>query len=794
MEFAGDYTDKCTGCRACNSVCPHNAISMVKNSEGFLYPEIDGSKCTECGLCRKVCSIENSIEPQVIKDCYAVTALDEIRLASSSGGVFTILAEEILNQGGYVCGAAFNKNWEVEHIIINNIEDLERLQRSKYVQSDIKNCLKDIKKFLQDGKQVLFCGCPCQVEGLKLFLQKDYENLLTLDLICHNVPSPKVFDKFLSETYGKENIVDVNFREKTNGWTVSASASVVTTKDGYSDRNDIYFKGFLSGLYSRKSCYHCKYTTMNRTGDLTLADFWGIDKKLNDEKGISQVLVNSLKGEKFLIQSANKFKIFKKCDEKEFLSSHNAKLGMLCLPQEPNPYREDFFKNIDTKPLAELTEKFTLQKPDICILSIWKQTNYGALLVGYAMQELIKSLGYTAKLIDFEATLLYGVKRKDFINVQNFADKYLDLTKKYYSLKQLYELNNESNIFITGSDQIWKVGYDGCFESCGQNNGLFLLSFINNDKKKIAYAVSFGERTIPDDFEYQNMMSCFIQQLDDVSLREKSGVDICKKYFNKETSWQLDPVLLGGRKILDRLADNAQEKLPEEKYIAAYILDESDNKKDIISYVENKLGLKSFSTGNEDNFKTPESFVNIIKNSEFLVTDSFHGTVLAIIYNKPYIAIRNIGRGQERFVSLAQLLNLQKRLVNNVLDVRKIDNLFDINWESVNNILEEKRELSLKWLKDAIEKPKSQVKNIEADILNLVWYKQMKDNACLQRIIMLLNSHKKLKCSFYWHKLMSRLTYGKRRRYHVNNIMYYRELLNEIKAYKKSRLRRLKTF
>ncbi|MDR2431601.1 MAG: Coenzyme F420 hydrogenase/dehydrogenase, beta subunit C-terminal domain, partial [Candidatus Margulisbacteria bacterium] len=213
--------ENCTGCSACFSVCPENAIKMLSNNEGFLYPQINAKKCTDCALCAKICpalgrnfSPEHFAEPQT----FVAYAGDNIRRQSSSGGIFGALALSVLKRGGYVCGAAFNAKWYVKHLIIDNQKDLPKLQRSKYVQSEIGNIYKELKKLLIKDKKVLFAGTPCQVAGLYACLQKDYENLWTVDLICHGVPSPRVFAEYLTEITNGEKILSVNFRDKRLSW------------------------------------------------------------------------------------------------------------------------------------------------------------------------------------------------------------------------------------------------------------------------------------------------------------------------------------------------------------------------------------------------------------------------------------------------------------------------------------------------------------------------------------------------------------------------------------------------
>ncbi len=270
--------DLCTGCGTCYNACPCNAILMVADKEGFLYPIIDEVKCSNCGVCKEICPILaternlNSPNPE----CFAFSACDELRAESASGGAFPAIAEVILNEGGYVCGAAFDENMTVRHTIINNKDDLQKLKNSKYVQSDVGQCYAEIKILLNSDKKVLFSGTPCQVAGLQSFLSQNYENLFTIDLICHGTPSDKVFKKYLEEkTIDGEKVLNVNFRDKINGWSNYLTTTTTTTVPALTDS---YMKAFLANLSLRKSCGNCKFNSLPRSGDLTIGDFWGIEK------------------------------------------------------------------------------------------------------------------------------------------------------------------------------------------------------------------------------------------------------------------------------------------------------------------------------------------------------------------------------------------------------------------------------------------------------------------------------------------------------------------------------------
>lgn len=271
---------ECSGCGACFNICPHKAIDMVADAEGFLFPKINTDKCINCGLCAKVCPVLHpNYDNQKSLECFAAMADDKLRSGSSSGAVFPLLAQTVLEKGGYICGAAFaDDKLSVEHILINKSSDLIKLKGSKYLQSNTKDCYRQIRSLLQAGRTVLFTGTPCQVAGLKGFLQKNYENLLCVDIICHGTPSPKVYRKYISELGLKGKLQEVNFRNKKYGWGTINSVTIATSEDEYSclAKDDIFMQVFLKNLCLRKSCGQCPFNKMPRQGDLTIGDFWGV--------------------------------------------------------------------------------------------------------------------------------------------------------------------------------------------------------------------------------------------------------------------------------------------------------------------------------------------------------------------------------------------------------------------------------------------------------------------------------------------------------------------------------------
>lgn len=317
----------CCGCQACKQVCPKMCISICMDKEGFLYPVVDSSACINCHLCESVCPFLNQSETvKPFKVLGAVNKNDNERVQSSSGGIFILLAKAILKENGVVFGAVFDEEWNVKHTYAENIEDVIPMLQSKYVQSNIGDTFSQVKKILKEGRKVLFCGTPCQILGLRRFLRKKYENLLTVDFLCHGVPSPGVWNRYVvrelepiarSATAGKNSVLnlslnvkssieDISFRDKTyRGWK---KFSFVVRKKSPSkgDQNTVllsdshytnpYMKGFLSDIFLRPSCYECKCKNGRSGSDITLGDFWcaeRVDETIDDDKGLSLVLINN---------------------------------------------------------------------------------------------------------------------------------------------------------------------------------------------------------------------------------------------------------------------------------------------------------------------------------------------------------------------------------------------------------------------------------------------------------------------------------------------------------------------
>lgn len=389
--------EDCCGCNACVQRCPKQCITMTEDKEGFLYPKIDESHCIDCGICNKVCPMQKGTTPtSPVKVLAAYNKNEVIRRESSSGGIFTLLAEKVIGDGGVVFGAEFNEKWEVILGYSETKQGIAKFRGSKYVQANVKETFVQCEQFLNERRKVLFSGTPCQIAGLKQFLGKDYGNLLTVDVVCHGVPSPKVWRKYIfsiqkkacnrttikwwlekvplcSSTKKLPLIKDIRFRDKSEGWKKfrfvlkfaefsidrkhSSMLSPVIVNEDHNE--NLFMQAFLSDLILRPSCYLCPFRgTEHRQADISIADYWGVDvisPEIYDDKGLSLVFANTPKAMSFLSTDSLFLKEVKLCDAINYNGGLQTSIRL-------NPRRDDFFHKIDKVDIIKLISKYTIRK------------------------------------------------------------------------------------------------------------------------------------------------------------------------------------------------------------------------------------------------------------------------------------------------------------------------------------------------------------------------------------------------------------------------------------------------
>ena len=355
----------CTGCSACVNICPNKCIKLASHEDGFLYPEVDYSKCINCSQCEKVCPVKHKPEFKCSITAFAVkNKNDSERASSSSGGVFPLLAEVILKRNGIVFGAAYRKDFSVHHIAVENKSSIHCLQGAKYVQSELGTCFKEIKKQLISGRIVLFSGTPCQCLGLNSYLGKSYDNLYMVDVICHGVPSPKAWQSYIEYRCRKENNgvrpININMRSKKSGWSRYGYSTEFYYRQDHitniNNKQDFFMKAFIGNICLRNSCSSCIAKGVQRCTDFTLGDYWGIwnqHPEFDDDKGTSVLFVYTDKGSKLFNVIRDKIE----CLEVEIEDAYHEN-GSLLYSSQAHEKRKDFLTNVTNENFDLLVKKY----------------------------------------------------------------------------------------------------------------------------------------------------------------------------------------------------------------------------------------------------------------------------------------------------------------------------------------------------------------------------------------------------------------------------------------------------
>lgn len=711
----------CTGCEACRNICPHNAIEMIADQEGFLYPVIDQETCVNCGLCEKTCPVlhtvyKNSDTPA----SYAMMASDEERAESSSGALVPMVAKWIFRHNGVVFGAAWTKNWGVHQIAVEREEDLVLIRGSKYVQGRAEYSYQEAKKYIASGRWVLYTGLPCQIAGLYAFLGNEHPgNLITIEVLCHGAPSHKVFIHYLEENFDVSNMKEFKLRDKKEfGWSVSSTAYM---KNGNILRTSVdhnsFFSAFNPVMIQRPSCAQCPMSRLPRQGDITAADFWGVERyrrEFNDGKGTSAVLVNSTQGEKILQEIKSEFKLWEPVPL-EYVTHINK---TVLRPFSQHSGRKHFFSILDMKPFNESVERGLNHKYDIGVVGLWYGINYGSIITYYALYCLLREYGYDAVMLPKPNHLWEERFNEPESIAQRFIWRHCNVFLPLADQDNYSKFNELCDDFVLGSDVIWK------YEICGRFvDQFFFLDWVRHGHKKIAYSSSLGSGLKgPDSYVKKAIRN--LKRFDFISCRESSGMEeLTKKTERQDIVHVLDPVFLCDLNVYRTvISESSLQK--EKKFVFAYCLDPevmlgaSETVNSILinchaefKFCANPNEIRRFKR-NYSNVLTNvdmEDWLWYMENCEFYIGDSYHGLCFALIFHKPFIIAvkdRSERTSMQRFESLLEIVGLQNRLLHDLqTEEDKVDELLNIpiDWAEVDRRLDVLKKSSMKWLQSALK-------------------------------------------------------------------------------------------
>ncbi len=711
--------NNCTGCRACDQICPRKAIKMLPNEEGFIQPNIDMDLCVSCKECSSICPVLNPrYNNKTVDTCFAMWGDDEIRAKTSTSGIFYLAAQKIIQEDGIVYGAAWKEDWNVHHIGIEKEEDLPLLLGSKYLQSDVENTYQEAKLNLNAGRKVLFSGCPCQIAGLYGYLKgREYPNLITIEVLCHGVPSPKAFHKYLKDNFDDKKIQKILFRDKTvYKWSSSANIyfedSEVYRK---SAKKDPFMEAFLSCLILRESCSSCPFSTIPRQADLSVGDFWGIsntDETWNDKAGTALVLINNDKGQNLWDDLRPTFQRFERFPIEAAIGGNPT----LKTPFQSNAGRKHFFYSMDVKPFNQLVKDSLNHYYDIGVVGLWYGINYGSILTYYALYNLLKDLGYDPVMLPKPNTLWDEKFNQPDSIAQKFIWKHCNVFVPYNTQEEYLRTNDRCKDFVLGSDVVWN------YEICGRDTDqFFFLDWVESGHKKIAYAASFGNKLMGDS-EYQEKAKYYLKQFDAISIRESSGVEVAIQECGRDDiTHVLDPVFVCNPQIIDQAISESKldEKLP---FIFSYNLKKTlaSKKKKMVKMACDYFNAEPRFCGNPNNMKMSqktygdevlqdvdvEDWLYYVRNCSCYIGDSYHALCFSLLFHKPFIIIYGDGPTKYRFYSLLKLVGLEERFFETMDDPEEYLYLLkeEINWDRVDECLRVEREKSYKWLSEALKK------------------------------------------------------------------------------------------
>jgi len=737
MENISIFKEHCCGCGECANICKLSAIKMVKNKQGFLFPKVNNAKCINCGKCVEHCTFNKPIDVLSYSQQYyaCINKNELVQLKSRSGGVFTSISDYILQNNGVVYGCELINFRRAAHTRATSKIERDKFRGSKYIQSDISKIYNQIYDDVASKKFVLFSGTPCQVRAIKNYCKDlDCQKLILVDIVCHGVCSDYIWSDYLNLYHKK--VVGVDFRNKIDfDW--DTHYETIYFKGDKKVNSEIYKNLFFSHLNLRESCFNCPYKNLNRIGDLTIGDCWGIKENYNyfyDKKGVSLVLINSNKGQSIFEQickNMNYIPVDIKLLMQPSLYENFAK------PIEYNDfwdkYRKNKLKDIIKK--EDLSKIIKHNKVKVATLTFNRAYNHGAILQCYALQKKLNDLGIESEVIDyypqyfFDAYLRKNFKYRDmgdktlkskikylliklFLKIrtkkfETFIKNKINLSEnKYKSIDDFKNINYEK--IILGSDQVWA-------ENCTHFDPVYFLSFINDKYKKLTYSVSFGIDYIDEHSIsiYKNNLGNFANY----SIRESSGVKIIKQLFNIKAEQSCDPTLLIEKKDWKNI--EKKTRVPK-KYILIYFVNLCNDLLETatkLSKIKNNIKIVCATSNTSNNemlgrniihagginksYCGPDNLIYLVNHADYVITDSYHGVLLSLIFHKQFLsnAIQHNNIYNHRIYDLLCILKCYGRLsLDNLNNIDK-----NIDWQAIDKKIANYRNKSTDYLRKLIK-------------------------------------------------------------------------------------------
>ncbi|WP_167958653.1 Coenzyme F420 hydrogenase/dehydrogenase, beta subunit C-terminal domain [Anaerosporobacter faecicola] len=690
----------CTGCGACSNKCPVDAIELLPDQQGFLKPKINNEKCIKCNQCVEVCP---SAKPREMNEyaadscqAYAAWATDEIRKDSSSGGAFTIMAENIFKSNGVVYGARYTEDFHIEHCGAKESSGLKELRHSKYVQSNTGNTFQEVKQQVEKGVRVLYVGTPCQIAGLKSYLGQDYECLLTIDVVCFCVTPVTAFRKYLEECYGIDDIANAVFRDKYRGW--GPDAYTIHKKDGtilyLNIQTDYYQKAFHGVLCRNKTCDDCRYACFPRQGDITMGDFWGIDQhdpSWNDHKGTSLLIANTAKAKAFIEGIKDDFNRIEQvpvewCRGKGNRIGHDGRGRHRAADQ--------FMELIQDNGFVESVDRILENKHNIGLLINEKQ-DFGNYLMNYAFYQYLNDIGYSVLVLDQNKESEQKIcdrKQSLFAHIP-FAmqDVLFDMENK---VKQK-EANDACDMFVSFFDYIEQ-------QKDEEKKHLSYLDWVGSDKYKMAYGFPVASEYIESEHQVNKQMQYFLKRFQARSVEDE-----------KDIAYGINPVFLCNKIYYENMAKYGKLRLPEKQYVGVYLSHIEKVNREILHKVnkleENTMQIICGTSIDENEAKDSlglevltkplvEEWLANIAYSKLYLTDSYYGVCFALIFHKDfYVLNKKTNKPEQRkILNLLKKIGLENRMLDETIEItselfnEKID--FDVIEQSIKLMIQKSKQ------------------------------------------------------------------------------------------------------